>query len=554
MRIPLAILALGGALAAQAAGPVVWFCPLDPIQRPEVGYGGSPQYMGLFAPDAPWRKSAARVRVFKIYPQWITNANDADLKRQFADLKRRRIALALEYGVMSTNGTCGMGVEGYGGQHLLQAAQRIDQDGGTLAYVAMDEPIFFGSVYSGHNACHGTPAQAVAAAAPNLKALLAAYPNVKVGDIEPLGNTQLVTTIESYRQGIEAFHAALGIPLAFFDADIDWKPAEPSLDGLATLQKMVAAEHLPFGIIYDGNPDASTSAAWISAAQAHMAEAEAAAGTPDIAIFQSWHSQPRKLLPETDPDSFTHLIDSYFRIRTKLTTSIFASAMFGNLKTAQGTPIANAPINIEIRRRATTGEMETFSITGIVPPGATKVCFGVRGNEGSFSGPADLRIKEFRLETKSGWTAACSARNPAGMNGWASAAKADAAGQSDTLRVTAPQGQHVELNSAGTPTPSAGEPFTFSVQASVTPESDGSGYFSVFFLNEKRELSRTLILFQPQAQSVGTTTTGKAGTWTMVLPIHGGYDFTVEARYPGDETYWPAQGRVTEGRLSPGAQ
>jgi hypothetical protein len=36
-------------------------------------------------------------------------------------------------------------------------------------------------------------------------------------------------------------------------------------------------------------------------------------GHPDHVIFQSWHRQPKHLLPETDSVSFTGLINRYFK-------------------------------------------------------------------------------------------------------------------------------------------------------------------------------------------------------------------------------------------------
>ena len=82
------ILALALPLAAQP--PLVWFSPLDPIVRQEVGYGGSPQYVQLFDPAAPWTQAASRVQVFKIYPQWITQATDAHHDRVVAKLTAHR--------------------------------------------------------------------------------------------------------------------------------------------------------------------------------------------------------------------------------------------------------------------------------------------------------------------------------------------------------------------------------------------------------------------------------------------------------------------------------
>src|SRR5258708_39670849 len=82
-----------------ASAQDVWFCPLDPLVRQS--YGGSPQYMSLFTPNAPWAQAASHVNVFKIYPQWIDQAADTDLQSQFASINRAGIVLALEYGPLS---------------------------------------------------------------------------------------------------------------------------------------------------------------------------------------------------------------------------------------------------------------------------------------------------------------------------------------------------------------------------------------------------------------------------------------------------------------------
>ena len=291
-----------------AAAPQIWFCPMDPVLRPEVGYGGSPQYMDLFQPNAPWRRAAARVAVFKIYPQWISRATDADLRRQFADLNRRGIALALEAGVLTHVGDLGRGVEGFGGDGLLGMVQRIQRDGGTLAYVGMDEPLFFGTLSNHPHAPRWSPQQAVANAAVNIRGVLAQFPDVRFGDIEPVGTASLPVALAHYRDGWRAF-AAAGIPLAFYDADLAWQKPDVMMH-LAAIRQAARDEQLPFGLIVDGNPHDPTDAAWLQSARQHLAQALAVIGPPDALIFQSWHARPDKLLPETDPDAFTHLIDT----------------------------------------------------------------------------------------------------------------------------------------------------------------------------------------------------------------------------------------------------
>jgi len=196
---------------------------------------------------------------------------------------------------------------------MLAAAKRIQRDGGTLRYVAMDEPIFFSTVYAGQHAVHWTPDEAAANAAQNIKALLAEFPEVKFGDIEPLVDVKSLASfpdlISRYQEGIRAFRKALGVPLAFFDADIDWNsPSFPA--NLIALHKMVAGEGLPFGIIYDGDSPDKSDASWIHSAERHLKAAEQNI-TPDCVIFQSWHAYPKKLLPETDPDSFTWMLAHY---------------------------------------------------------------------------------------------------------------------------------------------------------------------------------------------------------------------------------------------------
>ena len=221
------------ACSALSAKPMIWFCALDP--RP--GYGGCPDYMDIYQPDAPWVNAASHVDIYKIYPQWISKASDADLKTQFADLKRRHIGLALEFGVLTGKPGRGQGVEGQGGEWLLRMAQRIRDNGGELKYVAFDEPTFYGTIYNGKNAFDLTIDDMVQNAAANINEMWTVFPDVQVGDIEPLvnGGPEGMTRdqiIGRYAQGIEGFQKALGKPLAFFHCDLDWN--DPDYTGYLT--------------------------------------------------------------------------------------------------------------------------------------------------------------------------------------------------------------------------------------------------------------------------------------------------------------------------------
>jgi hypothetical protein len=52
---------------------------------------------------------------------------------------------------------CGGGVEGYFAPDQTAAlAAKLKRAGGTLQYIAMDEPLWFGHYYNEKNACHSS--------------------------------------------------------------------------------------------------------------------------------------------------------------------------------------------------------------------------------------------------------------------------------------------------------------------------------------------------------------------------------------------------------------
>jgi hypothetical protein len=145
--------------AAHAAAPgkaKVWFAPLPPDQPgSDASFIGSVDFMKLFSRNAPWKQAARRLAVFKLYGGWVARgATDAWLRRAVGDLKRRGIALAVEEGPLRPTADCGQLVEGFAGEEGVAVAERVKGAGGTLRYLAFDEPYFYASIYDGPNACH----------------------------------------------------------------------------------------------------------------------------------------------------------------------------------------------------------------------------------------------------------------------------------------------------------------------------------------------------------------------------------------------------------------
>jgi hypothetical protein len=533
MRLCLAALCL--LVANAAADPLVWFVPLDFFERPEVGYSGSPEYMSLFDPGAPWPVAASHVGVFKIYPQWISRASDDDLQRMFADLNRRHIALALEYGVLSASATCGIGVEGFGGGTLVSAARRIARNGGRLRYLAMDEPIFFSTLYTGANACQWTVDHMAANAAANLRALLQEFPDVLIGDIEPMP-VSAAGWLDQYRHGVDALESELGFPLAFFHSDVLWSTASWKSD-LAAMRQSVEDRGIPFGVIYNGDPSDLSDAAWINTAIAHMTQYEFTSPPPDHVIFQSWHAYPKKLLPETDPDSFTSLINRYFRTRTNLSLQTSDSGLSGTL-TAAGDALPGAAIDVTAQPLTGDGVETVYRLTGTAPAGATTIVMGLRVNlECACAGPSQFRVSRFRYALADGVT---NERDfSRGLQGWGLSNPQVAAVVDNALDVSAGASQSLILNSAPIGIQPPGD-YEFAVTARVAPLSAGSGYFVLVFLADK-ELARVRIPFAAATLPLATAITGDDGTWLVDAAKPGPGDWRFTAAYAGDDQYWPAQ-------------
>ncbi|HVH75212.1 MAG TPA: hypothetical protein VM755_09885 [Stellaceae bacterium] len=290
---------------------------MDPLFRPAVHSGGAADFMDLFQPNAPWLRAARHTRVFKLYPQFVGHGTDRDLRQVIDGLKRLHIDLAIEFGMLRAGASCGQGVEGYGGEGAKVVARRIRRLGGKFSYIAMDEPLWFGHDAQARNACH-SPIQAIARnAAADVQAVREIFPDVVVGDIEPISNFAESAWPAEMGDWFAAYRAATGRPLAFVHADVDW--SKPWLGRLSRLRRLLRREGIRFGLIYNGNIKYKTDRGWIESAQRHFQTYESGGrAPPEDVIFQSWVRNPTHVLPEDDPAAFTYLINSYFRERPRM--------------------------------------------------------------------------------------------------------------------------------------------------------------------------------------------------------------------------------------------
>jgi hypothetical protein len=202
------------------------------------------------------------------------------------------------------------------------------------------------------------------------------------------------------------------------------------------------------------------------------------------------------------------------------------------------------------------GQFAEYTLSGIVPEGATQADVGFRVNaECHCAGASDFTLYEARyVEDGDAANRVPNADFTRGMEGWASWGTGEIdlersdRGAGSMLSVAATPADTAGLNSARfAVTPGAAYTVTFA--ARVAPRSAGSGYFHVVFFSSA-ELAREAILLEPASFLVGTTTTDARGTFRFDVQGLPPYNVSIRAKYSGDDKYWPAYADVRQERLA----
>ncbi|MGD0161039.1 MAG: hypothetical protein ABSB39_01105 [Candidatus Sulfotelmatobacter sp.] len=330
-RLPLAFasaaLALGcaagcgsGHSPAPAVTPIqssaaIWFHP-----KPAGGTeGGSTDFLLLFQANAPWPRAMAKTQVIGLYAGWIADASDQDLQSVVEFLNAHNMGIEIEAPAMQALATCGSGVEGYVpyGQSVetftLAYLQRLQSLGAQVPYIKVDEPYFFGNnVLSDPNSCLFSVEQVATEVGQYVQIVKTVYPNAQVGDVEPIiASAYLPDVATAMAQWHATYQTVTGAPFPFFIADTDFSnPAWPTIvKGIETATKQSGMQ---FGIIYIGDMQDVSDSEWTGTALSRFQTYQGQnGGQPDYVLFQSWEPEPQYCLPETDPTTFTGLLDAY---------------------------------------------------------------------------------------------------------------------------------------------------------------------------------------------------------------------------------------------------
>jgi hypothetical protein len=496
-------LTVSSGIPAAAQSPIVW---LAPRHQPPIP---APDFMNLFLSNAPWPKAAARVQVLKLFPQFVHSASDADLQTVFVNLQERRIALAIEYGLLDPGDPllcggkgpqCGQ-VEGFGGAFLAGDLARIKSLGGNLQLVAMDEPLWFGN-YSTEPGASQAPIWALAHDIAKQVAIVHGYfPSAVVGDIEPVvGALGTTNWVQEIAQWANAYQQQVGLPLAFFHSDVAWQQTG-SASQLTQLRSYFHGQGIPFGIIYDG--DFSDSAVqWTTDAEWRFANIESNSGAvPDDAIFESWHPQPLYALPETEPGTMTYLVDRYMAAETIINATKTNTGFTGSV-TSQGKPVPGVQLFAYAVDDGTLNITTRPSLTNTVPSGAVNALIALRINvECECNGSANILLGTTQYLDTTSNTAVTTTLVP------------------QSQRIVVPIGQTLAVNSASfAVTP--GDTFSALAPMQLPYSSNNSGYVAIVFLDRAgAEIERQMLPFQAGRELIWANTTNQMGQFTITAKL-----------------------------------
>jgi hypothetical protein len=463
--------------------------------RPDVAQ----DYLDLFRPDAPWAEAGRQLTVFKVGPSFVDSAPDDVLRQAFSDLKRRGIALGWEMGAVRSGPDCGRG-EGYAGD-TSRSVGRIKAAGGELRYVAMDEPFWFGHLVQSNHACQLSIGDLARNVAERLSIVRAVFPNVQVGDIEPIGDPQVNDYVAEITEWAQEFRKATGRPLAFFHGDIDWNG--PWRRDLPIMQRQLATLNIPIGVIINGDPFAKTDLQWTNAAVGHLQEVLDLAGIqPDAIIFQTWDDRPSKLLPENQPGSLTNLVLEETRPPAKIVVIPGRHAISGRVNDVSGKPVSDVGVELTARDIGGLYGLHTVERTGVVPADAASALFGLRvGIECDCVGPIDISIGQMQFH-----------------DGPADAIVRSLQSGADPYRLEGGTAVKVSINTAPFSV-NAGAPYTVDVPLQVREQPNRAGYLALFFLGANgKEVRRDPIELKAANQILGKPVTDPAGQFSLTMP------------------------------------
>lgn len=288
--------------------PEIWFAPLHP--NPRAGGHGAADYFALFDPASQWQRVASNVAVFQIYIDLLRRTPDAQIRKLVNALAERHIALAIEMPVLVDTGWCEPGKEK--SRWMLPLVMRLKRLGAKLQYLSMVGPLVDGHVYTNRFYCHRPISEVAADAAETVKAVRRIYPDIIVGDIEPLAHRSDYPDWSELGTWFREFQRAADQPIMYLHLDVRWRL--PWKNDLVLAAREARAAGVKIGVIYHSDDTEHSSESVSRDTASHEDEVNSLPGMPpDHVIFQTWRQYPDHVLPESDPNSMSGIVLNYLR-------------------------------------------------------------------------------------------------------------------------------------------------------------------------------------------------------------------------------------------------
>jgi hypothetical protein len=291
---------------------------------------GTLDYIRLFQHPDEWPRARSLVDVFKVYqghtqtpaPQtFLPNSFDALAGAGvFRTLMQWNKKIAIEAGAVKefycTPDASGM-QEAI--TNTLESIRAVQSAGGTVSYVAMDEPFVSGRA----KVCGGPALEPTADRVQTyVTGIHAAAPSVQIGLIEayPFSSADAIERMLPLLK-------ARGVTPAFLHMDVNWhlSGADAFVRDMRRLQSTSGTMQVPFGIIitgYSGDADALYAVDVYGITNLLAKTFGTWDALPDDLIFQSWAVSGTGLLitPSNLPEAVTYthtnmLWDIYHRLR-----------------------------------------------------------------------------------------------------------------------------------------------------------------------------------------------------------------------------------------------
>jgi hypothetical protein len=297
------------------------------------------------------------------------------------------------------------------------------------------------------------------------------------------------------REFLEIYKREFGEPMAFVRVECASFSVREWLPRYIAAEQFLRSVDVPFGELVTGDAPDPSDATWVRKAEERYVTWESEVrSAPAQVVFQSWMPRPSRVLPETDPDTLTHLLNGYFRNRASLTVTRDSGVLHGHLLDASGAPIAGGHVQVTAIAGFDQESMIHRKISCPVPANTQFVQIGLRiGLEGSRTGKAHLTMGPTRYEERGGDSVRVFDFVD-GLTGWGKSGTAavspirDAA--AGVVKIDVDPGQTFLLNSKLLAATAGRESvFTFDVQ--VRPDTE-TGYLAMFFFDATKKVIRRM--------------------------------------------------------------